>query len=152
MIDMKFRTVVELGGKTATGFEVPADVVAALGDTKRPPVQVTVNGHTYRSTVAPMGGRFLVPLSAENRTAAGVTAGEEVDVEIEADTAPREVIVPDDLAAALDAEPAARAFFNSMSYSNKRFHVMQVEGAKTEATRTRRVEKSLTMMREGRAR
>ncbi|MCX5043570.1 YdeI/OmpD-associated family protein [Aldersonia sp. NBC_00410] len=149
---MKFRTVVELGGKTATGFEVPADVVAALGDTKRPPVQVTVNGHTYRSTVAPMGGRFLVPLSAENRTAAGVTAGEEVDVEIEADTAPREVTVPDDLAAALDAEPAARAFFNSMSYSNKRFHVMQVEGAKTEATRTRRVEKSLTMMREGRAR
>lgn len=152
MIDMKFRTVVELGGKTATGFEVPADVVAALGDTKRPPVTVTVNGHTYRSTVAPMGGRFLVPLNAENRTAAGVAAGEEVDVQIEADTAPREVVVPDDLAAALDADPTARAFFDAMSYSNKRFHVLQVEGAKTEATRTRRVEKSVTMMREGRAR
>src|ERR1700678_2802923 len=94
---MKFRATVELGGKTATGIEVPDDVVAALGQGSRPPVTVTVGGHSYRTTVARMGGRFLVPLSAENRTAAGVAAGDEVDVGIELDTAPREGEVPADL-------------------------------------------------------
>ncbi|MBD0323329.1 MAG: DUF1905 domain-containing protein [Aldersonia sp.] len=149
---MIFRTVVELGGKTATGFEVPAEVVSALGTTKQPPVRVTINGHSYRTTVAPMGGRFLIPLSAQNRTAAGVAAGEAIDVEIEPDNAPREVTVPEDLTAALDAEPAARAFFESLSYSNKRFHVEQVEGAKSEATRRRRIEKSVAILRVGKAR
>ncbi|WP_068274367.1 YdeI/OmpD-associated family protein [Aldersonia kunmingensis] len=149
---MKFRSVVELGGKTATGFEVPAEVVETLGSTKRPPVRVTINGYTYRSTVAPMGGRYLLPLNADNRTAAGVAAGDEIDVEIEFDDAPREITVPDDLAAALNAEPAARTFFDSMSYSNKRFHVEQITGAKTEATRTRRIEKTVGMMLEGKAR
>jgi hypothetical protein len=149
---MKFRSVIELGGKTATGLEVPAEVVDALGATKRPPVRVTINGHTYRSTVAPMGGRYLLPLNAENRTAAGVAAGDEVDVEIELDTAPREIVVPDDLAAALDAEPSARAYFDSLSYSNKRFHVEQATGAKADATRARRIEKTVAMMLEGRAR
>ena len=106
---MQFRSTIELGGKTATGFEVPGRVVDELGAGKRPAVQVTVNGHRYRSTVAVMGGRFLLPLSAQNRAAAGVAAGDEVTVDIELDTAPRVVEVPADLAAALDAEPAARA-------------------------------------------
>src|SRR5882757_9190199 len=109
---MRFSATVELGGKTATGIEVPADVVTALGPGGRPPVTVTIGGHTYRTTVARMGGRYLVPLSAENRTAAGVAAGDEVDVGIEPDTAPREVSVPDDLAAALDGP--ARAFFDGL--------------------------------------
>ncbi|MGH3779366.1 MAG: DUF1905 domain-containing protein [Pseudonocardiaceae bacterium] len=86
---MRFRTTVELGGKTATGLPVPGDVVRALGSGKRPAVSITIGKHTYRTTVASMGGRFVVPLSAENRAAAGVTAGEQIDVDIEPDTALR---------------------------------------------------------------
>src|SRR5712671_3747158 len=104
---MRFRATVELGGKTATGIEVPEDVVAALGSGSRAPVTVTIGGHTYRTTVARMGGRFLIPLSAENRTAAGIAAGDQVDVDIEPDTAPREVEVPADLAEALAGDAAA---------------------------------------------
>ena len=95
---MKFRTVIISGSKTATGIEVPDEIVAGLGHGKRPPVRVTINGHTYRSTVAVMGGRFMVGVSAENRALAGVSGGDHVDVEIELDTEPREVAVPDDLA------------------------------------------------------
>jgi Bacteriocin-protection, YdeI or OmpD-Associated/Domain of unknown function (DUF1905) len=136
---MRFSTTVELGGKTATGMEVPPEVVTSLGAGKKPAVQVTVNGHTYRSTVATMGGRFLLPLSAENRAAAGVAAGDAVDVDVELDTAPRTVEVPADLAAALDADPATRARFDGLSYSHQRRHVLAVEAAKAEATRARRV-------------
>jgi len=114
---MHFRTTIELGGKTATGLVVPGDVVTALGGGRRPPVRVTVGGHTYRTTVATMRGRFLVPLSAANREAAGVAAGDEVEVAIELDSAPREVDVPDDLAAALAGEPAARQFFDGLSFT-----------------------------------
>jgi hypothetical protein len=149
---MKFRTVIELGGKTATGFQVPAAVVEAMGSGKRPPVTVRIGGHTYRSTVAPMGGAFYLPLAAENREAAGVAAGDEVEVEVELDRAPRTVEPPPDLAAALDAEPAARAFFDGLSNSNKKWHVLSVEGARTAETRQRRVEKSVAMLRDGRAR
>jgi len=148
---MQFRTTVELGGKTATGLEVPAEVVDALGAGKRPAVSVTIGGHTYRSTIAPMGGRFLLPLSAENRTAAGVVAGDEVDVTVERDDAPREVLVPPDLQAALDADPAAKAFFEGLSKSNRQRHVLSVEGAKTPETRARRVEKAVVSLREGKA-
>jgi hypothetical protein len=143
----RFSTTVELGGRTATGFEVPPDVVDALGAGKRPAVTVTVGGHTYRSTVAVMGGRYMLPLSAENRTAAGLSAGDAADVELELDTAPRVVEVPADLAAALDAEPAARAAFDALNYSNQRRHALSVEGAKTEATRTRRVAKVVETLR-----
>ncbi|HEV7727162.1 MAG TPA: YdeI/OmpD-associated family protein [Modestobacter sp.] len=136
---MRFSTTVELGGKTATGMAVPAEVVEALGAGRKPAVRVTVGGHTYRSTVATMGGRFLLPLSAENRTAAGVAAGDAVEVDVELDDAPREVEVPTDLAAALDAAPEARRRFDALSYSGRRRHVLAVEGAKAEATRARRV-------------
>lgn len=138
---MRFRSVVELGGKLATGIPVPDDVVEALGAGKRPPVRVTVGGHAYRTTVAPMGGRFFVPLSAANRESAGVAAGDEVDVTIELDTAPRTVDVPADLAAALDADPAARRAFDALSYSHQRAHVESVEGAKAPETRQRRIDK-----------
>jgi hypothetical protein len=143
----RFSTTVELGGRTATGFEVPPEVVDALGAGKRPAVTVTVGGHTYRSTVAVMGGRYLLPLSAENRTAAGLSAGDAADVELELDTAPRVVEVPADLAAALDAEPAARAAFDALNYSNQRRHTLSVEGAKTDATRARRVAKVIETIR-----
>jgi hypothetical protein len=143
---MRFTTTVELGGKTATGMEVPPAVVEALGAGKKPPVRVTVGGHTYRSTIATMGGRFLLPLSAEHRAAAGVAAGDPVEVDVELDTEPRTVDVPADLAAALDAEPAARARFDALSYSHQRRHVLAVEAAKAEATRARRVAAAVAML------
>lgn len=145
---MRFRAVVELGGKTATGIEVPADVVERLGAGKRPPVTVTINGHAYRSTVASMGGRYLLPLSADNRAGAGVQAGDEVDVDVALDTAPRVVEVPDDLAAALASDPQAKQAFAALSYSHQRQHVLAIEGAKTAPTRERRIAKALEMLRE----
>jgi hypothetical protein len=149
---MEFRTTVELGGKTATGFEVPTEVVEALGSGRKPRVTVTIGGHTYRSTVAVMGGRYMLPLSADNRGKAEVAAGDEVTVGVELDTAERTVDVPADLAAALDAEPAARSFFETLSYSNRSWHVLNVEGAKTPETRQRRIDKAVAMLREGKAR
>ncbi|SDX47154.1 Bacteriocin-protection, YdeI or OmpD-Associated [Modestobacter sp. DSM 44400] len=136
---MRFSTTVELGGKTATGMEVPPEIVEALGAGKKPAVRVTVGGHTYRSTIASMGGRFLLPLSAERRAAAGVAAGDRVEVDVQLDTEPRTVEVPADLAAALDAEPAARARFDALAYSHQLRHVLGVDGAKAETTRARRV-------------
>jgi hypothetical protein len=149
---MTFRTVIELGGTTATGLRVPDDVVAALGAGKRPAVLVRIGSHSYRSTIAVMDGAFMLPLSAENRAAAGVAAGDEVEVMIELDTAPREVVVPHDFAAALDADPEARRTFDDLSYSNKRFHVESITGARTDETRQRRIEKSVGILHEGRPR
>jgi hypothetical protein len=148
---MRFRTVLELGGKTATGIRIPPEVVEALGKGRRPAVRVTINGHTYRNTVAVMGGAYMVGVSAENRAAAGVAAGDEVDVDIELDTEPREVTAPPDLAAALDRDPDARRFFDALSPSRKQWHVAAVEGARSAETRQRRIEKSVAMCREGRA-
>ena len=131
--------VLEPARTTAPGIEVPPGVVAELGGSRRPAVTVSSRGHSYRSPVASMGGRFLVPVSAEVRAAAGVAAGDVLDVTLERDDAPRTVEVPADLAAALDADPAARARFEALSYSQQRRHVLAVEGAKAEATRARRV-------------
>ena len=150
LVAMRFRTTIQLEGKTATGFRVPPDVVEALGRGKRPPVSVTINGYTYRSTVSAYGDIYMLPLAAENRAGAGVAAGEEIEVNLELDEAPREVEVPADLAAALADEPEARAFFEGLSYSNKRWHVLNIEGTKNEETRKRRVAKSVEMLREGR--
>jgi len=144
---MEFRTTVTLGGKTATGLQVPDEVVTALGAGKRPPVVVTVGGHTYRSTVAPMGGSFWIPLAAEHREAAGLTAGDEVDVVVEHDAAPREVALPDDLAAAFDDD--ARAFFDGLAPSHRKEWVRWVEEAKKPETRAARVEKTVESIRAG---
>jgi hypothetical protein len=148
---MRFRAILELGGKTATGIRVPEDVVAALGAGKRPPVRVTINGHTYRSTIAPMGGVFMVGVSAENRAGAKVVAGDEVEVDLELDTAPREIVVPPDFAAALGGDPDARQAFEKLSYSNKQRHVLGIEGAKTAETRQRRITSALSALRVGRS-
>ena len=139
--------MVELGGKTATGIPVPDEVIDALGSSKRPPVTITINGYTYRTTDVRMGGQFFVPLSAENRAAAGVTAGDDVTVDIEADTAPREVTLPDDLAAAMD--DVARAAYDGLSYSHRKEWVRWVEEAKKPETRATRIEKTVAGLREG---
>jgi hypothetical protein len=145
---MEYRTTVVLGGKTATGLQVPDEIVAALGAGKRPPVTVTVGGYTYRTTVAPMGGAYWVPLAAEHREAAGVRAEQEVDVTIELDAAPREVPVPDDLAAALDDD--VRTTFDALAYSHRKEWVRWVEEAKKPETRAARIAKTVDGLRAGR--
>ena len=147
---MRFQSIVQLGGKTATGIPVPQEVVSGLGPSKRPPVRVTINGHTYRSTVASRGGQFMLPISADNRESAGVVAGDEVNVDIELDTEPREVVVTPDFAEALERDEEARRFFDGLSYSQKRRHVLSIEGAKTSETRQRRIAKAIGELREGR--
>jgi hypothetical protein len=147
---MDFTAILELHGKTATGIEVPETVVTALAGGKRPPVTVTINGFSYRSTVAPYNGIFMLPVSAEVRQGAGISAGETVRVELVLDAAKREVTVPTDLAAALKADPAARDFFGSLSFSNQRGYVDWIEQAKKEETRTARVAKAIESLAAGR--
>lgn len=147
---MRFRGTVLLGGKTATGIEVPAEVVDGLGSSKRPAVVVTIGTYSYRSSIAPRGGVFLLPVSAEVRAGADIAAGDEVDVDVELDTEPREVTVPADLAIALEADPAARTFFDGLSYSNRLRHVLAIQDAKTPETRQRRIDKAVSDLREGR--
>jgi hypothetical protein len=146
---VKFRATIQLNGKTATGIEVAPEVMATF-DSKRPAVSVSIKGYTYRSTVGSMGGRFLIPVSADVRAAAGVAAGDEVEVEVEADTAPREVEVPPDLVQALAEDAQAKRFFEGLSYSQKRWYVLPIDGAKSAETRQRRLAKTLARMHQGR--
>ena len=146
---MKFRAVILAAGKTATGIPVPPEVVTALGGGRKPAVHVTVAGYHYRSTVSPWGEEFRIPLSADNRTAAGLSAGDEVDVELTLDTEPREAEVPDDFAAAMDAEPVVRTFFDGLSFSNQRSYLLWVEGTKNPETRARRVVQGVDLLRSG---
>jgi len=146
---MTFRTTIELGGKTATGFAVPDDVVAALGAGKRPAVRVMVGQHSYRTTIASMGGRFMIPLSAENRGAAGVTASDQVDIHIEPDTGPRDVAVPADLADALAHEQPAREFFEALAHTHRKEWARWIEDAKKPETRARRLTATLDALRAG---
>jgi hypothetical protein len=149
---MRFHTTILQTGKTATGIRIPDEIIDGLGAGKRPAVRVTIRGFTYRSTVAVMGGAYMVGVNADNRAGAGVAGGDEVDVDIELDTAPREVAVPADLAAALAAAPEASRTFDKLSNSNKGWHTSQIEGAKTDETRQRRIAKSIAALREGRIR
>ena len=148
---MRFRTTVLQTGKSTTGVEVPK-IVESFGRGKRPAVTVTINGYTYRNTVAVMGGVYMIGISAEHRAGSGVKGGDEVDVDIELDTAPREVVIPTDFLAALDAVPEARATFDALSYSNKSWHTLQIGGAKSDETRQRRIARSIEALRAGRQR
>jgi hypothetical protein len=144
---MKFRAYVE-PPEPMRGLEVPLEVVEALGGGKRPPVAITVNGHSWKSRVAIMRGRHLIGLSNANRQAAGVVTGDEVEVELELDAEPRVVTAPADFARALDADPVARAAYDRLADSHKREHVRAIESAKKPETRQRRIEKAVAMLRD----
>ncbi|CAN5799989.1 hypothetical protein BH24CHL6_BH24CHL6_10670 [soil metagenome] len=146
---MKFQATVEGTGKNTTGIPVPEEVVTGLAAGRRPAVTVTIGGHNYRTSVGSMDGRPIISLSAENRAKAGLAAGDRVEVTVELDTAPREVTVPPQLLVELAGDAAARETWDKLSYSNKRWHVESIGGAKTAETRRRRVAKSLEVLRAG---
>lgn len=134
---MRFATTLSQFGNN-TGIEVPDDVVAALGAGRRPAVVVRVNGYEYRSTIAVMGGKHLISFSSDKRAATGLRGGDPIEVELDLDTEPRTVEVPADLAAALEEAGLAEAFAG-LSVTNRKRHVLAVEGAKAPETRARRV-------------
>ncbi len=148
MSQERFVTAVQQAeGMNATGIQVPPEVVAAFGSGKRPKVKISLNGYTYRSTVAAYGDVYMLPLSQEHREAAGVQAGDVVEVTLELDTEPRTVDVPADLGAAL-AENGVRDAFDALAYSARKEHVRQVESAKAEETRQRRIAKIVAALQE----
>ena len=132
-------TLQKAEGLNATGIRIPAEVIAALGTQKRPKVKVTINGYTYRNTVAVFGDVFMLGVSQEHRAAAGLEAGDQVEVTLELDLEPRTVDVPADLAAALAEKPGATAAFDALSYTMRKEYARQVETAKAQETRDRRV-------------
>ncbi|NBA86488.1 DUF1905 domain-containing protein [Emticicia sp. CRIBPO] len=143
-----FTTILLTAKKTATGIEVPEEVVEQLAAGKKTAVKVTINGHTYRSSIASMGGVYMIGVSAEVREKAGVSGGDSLTVELELDTEVREVELPEDFKAALEQNPQAKAFYESLSYSNKRRYVEPIGLAKTEETRARRIEKAVADLAE----
>lgn len=146
---MKCRTTILQAGKTATGIELPTTIVEALGAGKRPPVRLTINGYTYRSTVAVMSGTYMLGISADVREAAGVIGGDMIDVDVELDTVPREVTVPPELGKALARNPQVKKVFDQLSYSKKRLYTVPIERAKTDETRQRNLDKAVKALSEG---
>lgn len=142
----KFKTIItQAEGMDATGIVVPDAVVEKLASGKRPKVAITLNGYTYRSTVAVMGGQFLLPLAKVHREAAAVKPGQKIEITLELDTAPREVEVPKDLATALK-KAGLRAAFDALAFTHRKEHVRAIEEAKAPETRLRRIEKALAMV------
>ncbi|KAA0993891.1 DUF1905 domain-containing protein [Dyadobacter sp. UC 10] len=141
---MTFKTTLLLAKKTATGIQVPDEIVEKLGSGKRPPVNVTINDYTYPSTIAVMGGMFMLPVSAEVRQNAKVQAGETIEVTLQLDMQPREVTLPHDFQKALHSNQMARTFFETLSNSNKKRFVIPIEQAKTDETRNKRIEKAIS--------
>jgi bacteriocin resistance YdeI/OmpD-like protein/uncharacterized protein DUF1905 len=150
MVSVRFETVLQRpeGEATATFIEIPLDVRAVFGRA-RPPVTVTINGYTYRSTVAVYGEGYFLPVNKANRAGAGVDAGDRVTVELAADQAARTVDVPDDLAAALLAEPEVNERFEGLAYTHRLEYVRWVTEAKKAETRERRIAETISRLREG---
>ena len=148
---VEFDTTVTATGNN-TGVVVPDDLIQRLGAGWRPAVVVSINGYEYRSTVGVMGGRHMVGISAAIRTATGLKGGDAIHVVLTVAETPREVELPDDFAAALSADPDAAAFFAKLSNSLQRYHVDNVNAAKTDDTRARRIEKAVSLFLEGKKR
>ncbi len=148
MTKQRFTTTLHQAGNN-TGIIVPPEIVEALGDGKKPALNVTINGFAYRSSLATMGGKFMISFSSDKRAATGLKGGDKIDVTLELDTAPRVMEVPPDLQAALAKSKAAKAYFATLSYSNQRRHIDPINDAKTAETRARRIEKSVALFAEG---
>lgn len=148
---VSFRTTLSAFGNN-TGIEVPKELIEQLGAGAKPPVQVNVNGYEFRTTVGVMGGKHLVPVNAAIRKETGLAGGDAIDVALTLATAAREVEMPADFAAALAAEPTAKALFDGLSNSLQRYHTDNVSGAKTADTRQRRIEKAIALFLAGKQR
>ena len=138
-----FQTILLQAGKTATGIEVPPEIVESLSPSKKPAVKISLNGYEYRSTIAVMGGKFMLPVSAEHRTGAKIKGGDSLTVTLELDTEPRILEIPADLATAFEQNASAKAKFEALSYSQKRLHTLSVQGTKNPETRAKRVIKAI---------
>jgi antitoxin component of MazEF toxin-antitoxin module len=149
---ISFSTQLQARGPAAAVLLDDAQVAVVGQGAKRFPVVATVNGYTWRTSVARMGGEFLVGLPREVREGAGVTAGDDVEVTLELDTAPREVEVPEALAAALATDPEAKAAFDGMAFTHRKEYARWVAEAKRDETRQRRVQQALVMIRTGQTR
>jgi antitoxin component of MazEF toxin-antitoxin module len=145
-------TLLAADGGNATGIVVPPEVIEALGRGKRPPVRVSLNGHSFRTTIGIMSGDHMIPVSAAVCTAAGLAAGDAVAVELEVDTSPREIEIPPDLAVGLDANRTAKDFFATLSNSLQRYHIDNINAAKAADTRQRRIDKSIELFLAGKPR
>ena len=145
---MKFTTTIQGEGNKA-GIEIPEGIVDALGAGRRPPVVVTINGQSYRSSIAVMAGKYMVGVSSANRELTGASAGDTVEVDLEVDTQPRVMEIPEDLASALEAEPEAKAFYATLNYSTQRRYVEPIGDAKTEGTRARRIARTVADLKAG---
>lgn len=145
---LSFKTVLLTAGKTATGIKIPPEIIEKLNAGKKPPIKVTINGFTYRSTVAVMGGNFMVGVNAENREGAKVKGGDRIDVTIELDTEPREVELPAEFKKALDKNAKAKKAFESLSISKKKAHVFPIANAKTDETRKRNIDKAISALQQ----
>ena len=138
MVKASFKSTMKTDGNNA-GIEVPPEIIAKLGSSKKPPVVVHVNGYTYSNTVAVMGGKFMISFSKANRDASGIKGGDPIEVTLELDEKPRTVEVPADLMAALSTKAGAVAAFEKQAFSKRKEFVRQVEDAKTQETRERRI-------------
>lgn len=142
----KFKTTLfQAEGMNATGIVIPDAIVEALGQGRKPKVAITINGYTYRSTVAVMGGKYMVGVAKEHREKADIKANDKIEVKLELDTAPREVEAPKDLAAALKKAGLAKDFA-ALAFSHRKEHVRAIEEAKAPETRLRRIEKAVAMV------
>lgn len=144
---LTFKTVLLTAGKTATGIKIPPEIIEKLNAGKKPPVKVTINGFTYRSTVAVMGGDFMVGVNAGNREGAKVKGGDKIEVALELDTEPREVELPAEFKKALDKNAQAKKAFEALSVSKKKMHVLPIANAKTDETRNRNIEKAISALK-----
>lgn len=141
-----FTTTLVQSGKTATGIRIPPEIIEKLGAGKKPPIKVTINGFTYRSTVAVMGGYFMVGVNADNRAAAKVKGGDTIEVTIQLDTEPRTLALPMAFKKALDENPEAKKAFERLSYSKQQVHVLPIAQAKKEETRQRNIDKAIQVL------
>ncbi|MBA3652857.1 MAG: DUF1905 domain-containing protein [Actinobacteria bacterium] len=146
-----FETTVAASGNN-TGIVVPEDAVAELAAGNRPSVLVNVNGHEYRNTVAVMSGKYMIGISAAIRKATGLKAADPITVTLTIADSPREVSIPADFETALAANAPAREFFGKLSNSLQRYHVDNINAAKTAETRQRRIDKAIALFLAGKQR